>query len=356
MTDFDNFRENHKSHNEEELHNCDSCFLISPLGLVNPFRYSDGSTKSITPRDETSDYVETHNVSSLNINDIELKVIHNDTNEEGYKTAVNTPTKQEVHNNVNTRVISPQEGKQNNNIHVRNNSYLTTPESINLPLTQSKEESLTSTGFKLSPDQSTSIRITTNGQSSPYPTMRDNIDTPPELNNQTHEHIKRMTNERDAKHIQRQKDMTKIVAEARRRYRQARQDALLGLTPSVGGTPYNMDDPPSAQFQRWSSVDKTFQHGHMETKEEHKEHEEELQFRRKTFWKSCCGMVIDKRSTQYFIQVFISMVVVSFCIAKIWTAKTLRCSEGEDTTIYFTLLGTTVGQFIQAPSMGDHRG
>ena len=80
------------------------------------------------------------------------------------------------------------------------------------------------------------------------------------------------------------------------------------------------------------------------------ERKEELGFRRNTFWKSCCGQIIDRRATQFFVQVFIGVGVMSFCMAKIWTAEPLSCT-GEDTTVYFSLLSALVGFYIPSPSM-----
>jgi hypothetical protein len=73
-------------------------------------------------------------------------------------------------------------------------------------------------------------------------------------------------------------------------------------------------------------------------------------FRRRTFWKSCCGQVLDRRAIVFFVQVFIGATVMIFCMAKIWSADPLECT-GEDTTVYFTLLSTLVGFYIPSPSM-----
>jgi hypothetical protein len=75
----------------------------------------------------------------------------------------------------------------------------------------------------------------------------------------------------------------------------------------------------------------------------------EIQFRRSTFWKSCCGMVIDKRATQFFVQVTVSMIVMVFCMYKISTAKFMQCS-GEDTTVYWALISSIVSWFLPSPS------
>ena len=81
------------------------------------------------------------------------------------------------------------------------------------------------------------------------------------------------------------------------------------------------------------------------------ERREELGFRRRTFWKSFCGQIIDRRATQFFVQVFIGAGVMIFCMAKIWQAVPLHDCTGEDTTVYFSLLSALVGFYIPSPSM-----
>lgn len=82
------------------------------------------------------------------------------------------------------------------------------------------------------------------------------------------------------------------------------------------------------------------------------ERREELGFRRNTFWRSCCGQVIDRRATQFFTQVLLGGGVMVFCMAKIWYAIPLTGCTGEDTTVYFSLLSALVGFYIPSPSMG----
>ena len=81
------------------------------------------------------------------------------------------------------------------------------------------------------------------------------------------------------------------------------------------------------------------------------ERREEIGFRRRTFWKSCCGQIIDRRATQFFVQVIIGVGVMIFCMAKIWQAVPLHDCIGEDTTVYFSLLSALVGFYIPSPSM-----
>jgi hypothetical protein len=62
-----------------------------------------------------------------------------------------------------------------------------------------------------------------------------------------------------------------------------RMESQLGLTPDAGSlliTPCN------------EAVD---------IEEQVIERREELGFRRRTFWESCCGQIIDRRATQFFV-------------------------------------------------------
>lgn len=80
--------------------------------------------------------------------------------------------------------------------------------------------------------------------------------------------------------------------------------------------------------------------------------EDELGFRRNTFWKSCCGQVIDRRATKFFVQVTIGVCVMGFCMAKIWNAEPENCT-GESTLVYFSLISAIVGFYI--PSLSMHK-
>jgi hypothetical protein len=77
------------------------------------------------------------------------------------------------------------------------------------------------------------------------------------------------------------------------------------------------------------------------------ERKEELGFRRDTFWKSCCGSIVDRRAVQFFVQLGVGSLVILFCIGKISLAN-----EGENLTVYFSLLSAIVGYFIPSPSLG----
>ena len=80
------------------------------------------------------------------------------------------------------------------------------------------------------------------------------------------------------------------------------------------------------------------------------EREDEIGFRRSNFWKSCCGAVMDRRAVQFFVQLGVGAVVITFCMVKICVAP-----EGENTTVYFSLLSALVGYFIPSPTLaGSH--
>jgi len=85
--------------------------------------------------------------------------------------------------------------------------------------------------------------------------------------------------------------------------------------------------------------------------EQAKEIQEELKFKREHHWKSCGGCVIDNRATQYFVQVGFGGIVVVWCLAKIWGTEPPSGCNGEDLTVYFTLLSGTLGYFFPSPSI-----
>lgn len=128
-------------------------------------------------------------------------------------------------------------------------------------------------------------------------------------------------------------NMEKQLNEVRKRFdKQMRMESQLGLTPVAGSIP----DTPHVAVDMEDRV---------------LERREELGFRRMNFWKSCCGQVIDRRATQFFVQVIIGAGVMIFCMAKIWQAVPLTGCTGEDTTVYFSLLSALVGFYIPSPSM-----
>lgn len=75
---------------------------------------------------------------------------------------------------------------------------------------------------------------------------------------------------------------------------------------------------------------------------------EELEFRRKTFWKSCCG-VIDKRAFQYIIQVVIGFVVFIFCMYRVSVAPPRFCDSEDNTTVYIAIITSIIGWFLPSP-------
>ena len=76
----------------------------------------------------------------------------------------------------------------------------------------------------------------------------------------------------------------------------------------------------------------------------------ELEFRRNTFWKSCCDSVIDRRATVFFTQVAIGAIVIFFAMSKMWTSESYQCS-GDDPSVYVGLISVILGWFVPAPSM-----
>lgn len=129
-------------------------------------------------------------------------------------------------------------------------------------------------------------------------------------------------------------ELEKQLNDVRKRFVKQRQmESQLGLTPDAGSV---LVSPANEAI---------------DIEEQVLERREELGFRRRTFWKSCCGQVIDRRATQFFVQVFIGAGVIIFCMAKIWQAVPLHGCTGEDTTVYFSLLSALVGFYIPSPSM-----
>lgn len=76
----------------------------------------------------------------------------------------------------------------------------------------------------------------------------------------------------------------------------------------------------------------------------------ELEFRRNTFWKSCCDIVIDRRATVFFTQVGVGAFVAIFAMMKILTSDPYSCS-GDDPSVYIGLISMILGWFAPAPSM-----
>jgi hypothetical protein len=131
-----------------------------------------------------------------------------------------------------------------------------------------------------------------------------------------------------------QTTLEKRLNNVRSKYeRNRRMELQLGLTPDAGSMPITPVNE-------------------LTDMEEHViDRREEIGFRRRTFWKSCCGQIIDRRATQFFVQVFIGVGIMVFCMVKICLAVPLEGCTGEDTTVYFSLLSALVGFYIPSPSM-----
>lgn len=76
----------------------------------------------------------------------------------------------------------------------------------------------------------------------------------------------------------------------------------------------------------------------------------EMEFRRTTFWKSCCDSVIDRRATVFFTQVGIGAFVIIFAMAKLWMSQPYRCN-GDDPSVFIGLISVILGWFVPAPSL-----
>jgi hypothetical protein len=79
--------------------------------------------------------------------------------------------------------------------------------------------------------------------------------------------------------------------------------------------------------------------------------QKEVDFRRNNFWKSCCGNAVDKRVIQYLVQIGIGVMVMGFCMAKIWTIGPKHSCEGEDPAVYIALFSAVIGYFLPSPSL-----
>jgi len=62
-------------------------------------------------------------------------------------------------------------------------------------------------------------------------------------------------------------------------------------------------------------------------------------------WQLCCSKT-DRHCLKFLVQVGMGVSVIAFCMGKIAIA-----SEGEDTSVYFGLLGSTIGVFLPQPSL-----
>lgn len=75
---------------------------------------------------------------------------------------------------------------------------------------------------------------------------------------------------------------------------------------------------------------------------------DEMTFRRKTFWKSCCG-VVDRRSVQYMVQVGLGVIVIIFSACQIMIAPRRVCDIEDNTTVFIAIITSIVGWFLPSP-------
>ena len=69
----------------------------------------------------------------------------------------------------------------------------------------------------------------------------------------------------------------------------------------------------------------------------------EKEFKRKTYWKTCCGSRLDKRAVQFFSQLTISLIVIIFSLYQLHREK--------NTEIYLSLLTMIIGLYTEAPRL-----
>ena len=63
-------------------------------------------------------------------------------------------------------------------------------------------------------------------------------------------------------------------------------------------------------------------------------------FTRKGFWKSCC-FELDRRAVSFFTQLFISLMIITFCLFQLHTLP--KCDSGEYLSLLTMILGVWVG-------------
>lgn len=64
-------------------------------------------------------------------------------------------------------------------------------------------------------------------------------------------------------------------------------------------------------------------------------------------WRSCSGCRLDRRATVFFSQLFISVVVICFCIYQLVNSKSC-----ERDSLYSGILTMVIGIFIPSPRIG----
>lgn len=70
------------------------------------------------------------------------------------------------------------------------------------------------------------------------------------------------------------------------------------------------------------------------------------EFERKNLWQCCSSVTIDKRMITYLVQVCISCIVLLFCMFKL-----THLDEGEDPTIWVSLLSGIVGNYLPSAQL-----
>jgi hypothetical protein len=65
---------------------------------------------------------------------------------------------------------------------------------------------------------------------------------------------------------------------------------------------------------------------------------------KKNTWKSCC-LRVDRRAVQFFSQLVISLMIITFCLFQLHYLP--KCESGE----YLSLLTMVLGTWIEAPRL-----
>jgi hypothetical protein len=73
------------------------------------------------------------------------------------------------------------------------------------------------------------------------------------------------------------------------------------------------------------------------------QHENKNENNQKNEWVSCC-MTLDREAVKYFTQLFVSLMIISFCIAQLIR---LESCEGQQT--YIALLMMVIGCWLPQP-------
>ena len=64
-------------------------------------------------------------------------------------------------------------------------------------------------------------------------------------------------------------------------------------------------------------------------------------FNRKVYWKSCCGLRLDRRAVSFFSKFSISLVIILFCLYQLHTKP--KCDTSEYLSLLTMILGVWVG-------------